>query len=230
MNLSLQETNSTHEFHSSPYKLRDIKLQSVDRWGSRIGFIKLTATVTNGEGESLPGSVFLRGPSVGMMVVLPKGSPEEKHVLLTVQARIAAGGLRFVELPAGMVDNGTFKGAAAKEIEEELELKIPEVELVNMSELALPESKQGKEDSLPRGMFPSAGGCDEFVPIFLHERRVPRKQLKEWTGKLTGVREEGERITLKLVKLQDLWLEGARDAKALGAWALWEGLTRNGKL
>lgn len=40
---------------------------------------------------------------------------------------------------------------------------------------------------------------------------------------------EGQ-ITLKLVKLEDLWREGARDAKALGAWALWEGLKRSGKL
>lgn len=161
---------------------------------------------------------------------LPEGSPEEKHVLLTVQARIAAGGLQFVELPAGMVDGGTFKGAAASEIEEELGLKIPQDELINMSELALPEAKKGQEDSLPRGMFPSAGGCDEFIPIFLHEKRVPRAQLKEWTGKLTGLRDEGEKITLKLVKLEDLWREGARDAKALGAWALWEGLKRSGRL
>ena len=160
---------------------------------------------------------------------LPVGSQDEKHVLLTVQARIAAGGLRFVELPAGMVDNGTFKGAAASEIEEELGLQIPEDELVNMSELALLETKEG-EDDWPRGMFPSAGGCDEFIPIFLHEKRVPRKQLKEWTGKLTGLRDEGEKITLKLIRIEDLWLEGARDAKALGAWALWEGLKRCGKL
>jgi len=234
-NLSLQSSNPHHEFHSSPYVLRSIKLQSVDRWGSRIGFIKFVATVTNAQGESLPGSIFLRGPSVGMMVLLqpddlPEGSRDEKHVLLTVQPRVAAGGLQFVELPAGMVDNGTFKGAAAKEIEEELGLTIPQDELVNMSELALPEKKEGKEESLPRGMFPSAGGCDEFIPIFLHEKRVPRGTLREWTGKLTGLRSEGEKITLKLVRLEDLWREGARDAKALGAWAMYEGLKRSGKL
>jgi len=40
--------------------------------------------------------------------------------LLTLQPRIAAGSLAFPELPAGMVDDGTFSGAAAKEIEEEL--------------------------------------------------------------------------------------------------------------
>lgn len=79
----------------------------------------------NSDGESLPGSVFLRGPSVGMMVVLqpndlPEGSMDEKHVLLTVQPRVPAGTLGLVELPAGMVDDGTFAGSAANEIKEEL--------------------------------------------------------------------------------------------------------------
>jgi ADP-sugar diphosphatase len=194
--------------------------------------MKIHATVTNADGDSLPGAIFLRGASVGMLVLLqpddlPPNSQEEKHVLLTVQPRIAAGGLQFVELPAGMVDDGTFKGSAAKEIEEELGLKIHEDDLVNLTELAIPEKE---EEICPRAMFPSAGGCDEFIPIFLHEKRIPRQQLAEWTGKLTGLREEGEKITLKLVKLEDLWLEGARDAKALAAWALYDGLKRSGKL
>ena len=197
--------------------------------------MKLTATVTNSGGESLPGAIFLRGASVGMMVILQpddlgEGSEEEKYVILTVQPRIAAGSLQFLELPAGMVDDGTFKGAAAKEIEEELGLEILEDELTNLTELTISQKREKLSENLPTGIFPSAGGCDEYIPIFLHEKRVPREQLKEWTGKLTGLREEGEKITLKLVKLEDLWREGARDAKALGAWALWEGLKRSGKL
>lgn len=76
-------------------------------------------------------------------------------------------------------------------------------------------------------MYPSAGGCDEFISIFMHERQVPRAQLSEWSGKLTGLKEEGERITLKLVRLEDLWKEGRRDAKCLAALALWEGLRRD---
>ncbi|CAG8959805.1 hypothetical protein HYFRA_00001713, partial [Hymenoscyphus fraxineus] len=232
-NLSLQ-SQSTHEFHSAPYALTHIQIQSLDRWGPRIGFIKLTATIKNLNDESLPGSIFLRGASVGMLVILqpddlPEGSQAEKYVLLTLQPRIAAGSLQFLELPAGMVDNGTFKGSAAKEIKEELGLDIPEDELVNMSELAISQKKDGEEE-MPRAMFPSAGGCDECIPLFLHERRVPREQLKEWTGKLTGLRDEGEKITLKLVKMGDLWWEGARDAKALGALALYEGLKRVGRL
>jgi ADP-sugar diphosphatase len=45
---------------------------------------------------------------------------EQKYVVLTVQPRIPAGSLMFQEIPAGMVDDGTFKGAAAQEMEEEL--------------------------------------------------------------------------------------------------------------
>ena len=217
--------------------MKSIKIQSIDKFtSSKIGFIKLKAEIKNEDDESLPGSVFLRGPSVGMMIVLqpddlPKDSKEEKHVILTVQPRIPAGTLRLVELPAGMVDDGTFSGSAAKEIKEELGLSIPESELTNLSELAVPASSAGEEgEKLPQAMFPSAGGSDEYVPIFLHEKRVRRETLKEWTGKLTGLREHGEKITLKLVKLDDLWKEGGRDSKALAAYAMYEGLKRGGRL
>jgi len=231
--LHQQTTNKRHEFHKAPYKLQQIIIQSIDRFGGgRLGFIKLTAIIKNKNGESLPASVFLRGPSVGMMVLLqpddlPKDSKEEKHVLLTVQPRVAAGALQMVELPAGMVDDGTFAGSAAKEIKEEIGLEIPESELINLTELAIP---QDKTEDLPQAIFPSPGGCDEYIPLFLHEKRVPRAQLKEWTGKLTGLRDEGEKITLKLVKLEDLWWEGGRDAKALCAWGLYSGLVKAGKL
>jgi ADP-sugar diphosphatase len=47
---------------------------------------------------------------------------------------------------------------------------------------------------------------------------------------LTGLRNEGEKITLKVVKLGDLWKEGARDAKTLSAWALYHGLKKEGKI
>jgi ADP-sugar diphosphatase len=227
-----------HEFHKDPYILRSLTVQSIDRFGPRrLGFIKLTGTISTSQNESLPSAVFMRGASVGMMVVLqpddlPTSSEEEKYVLLTVQPRVAAGGLQFVELPAGMVDNGTFAGSAAKEIQEEIGLEIPEDELINLSELTIPAKEEGlgRMEVLPRAMFPSAGGCDEYIPIFLHEKRVERSTLKEWEGRLTGLRDEGEKITLKLVRLEDLWTEGARDAKALGAWAMYEGLKRHGKL
>ena len=172
-----------------------------------------------------------------LVLLVPDDTPldtAEKYALLTVQPRIAAGSLGFIEIPAGMVDDaGQFAGAAAKEIKEELGLEISEAELTCLSELAdqraSTEQKGGREE-LDTAMFPSPGACDESIRIYLHERRVPRSELKDWTGRLTGLREDGEKITLKLVPVKDLWREGARDGKTLAALALWEGLQREGKL
>jgi ADP-sugar diphosphatase len=165
----------------------------------------------------------------------PENSEQDKHVILTVQPRIAAGALSFVELPAGMIDDsGTFSGAAAKEIEEETGLKIKEDELFNLTELAISDPPEEEDEAdgldaerLQKGVYPSPGACDEFIPIFLHQQRIPREQLREWQGKLTGLREHGEKITLQLCRLEDLWRIGARDGKTLAAWALYKGLTQH---
>lgn len=169
-----------------------------------------------------------------LVMLIPDDAPpdsDERYVVLTVQPRVPAGSLGFVELPAGMVDDaGTFKGSAAKEMEEELGITIGEDELTCLSDLAVPEGADTEEEGLPRAMFPSAGGCDEHITIYSYEERIPREQLKEWSGRLTGLRSHGEKITLKVVAMKDLWKEGARDAKALGALALWEGLRREKKV
>lgn len=207
--------------------------------------MKISAVVSNSIGQQLPAITFLRGPSVAMLVMLiPDDAPpdlDERYVLLTVQARVAAGSLAFVELPAGMVDDhGSFKGAAAQEIQEELQMAIHEDELVCLSKLAGEAAREGEvegeggvgegAENLADAMFPSAGGCDEHITIYSVEKRVPREQLREWSGRLTGLRDEGEKITLKVVPMKDLWKEGARDAKCLAAVALWEGLRRERKL
>lgn len=99
--------------------------------------------------------------------------------------------------------------------------------MINLTELAIP---QNTEEALPQAIFPSPGGSDEHISIFLHEKRVPREQLKDWTGKLTGLRDQGEKITLKLVKLENLWKEGARDGKTAAAYGLYIGLKGEGKI
>ena len=64
-----RQKNQAHTFNSAPYKLRSINIQAVDFFGGgRLGFVKLKAEVSNDNGETLPGSVFLRGGSVAMMV------------------------------------------------------------------------------------------------------------------------------------------------------------------
>ena len=235
--LSTQE-DKAHTFHSAPYQLRKIDIQAVDFFGGgRIGFLKLKAEVSNDNGEKLPGSAFLRGGSVGMLLILqpddvPDDSETEKQVILTLQPRIPAGSLAMAEIPAGMIDDaGTFAGGAAKEIAEETGLEVPANDLVNMTELAIPgNSSSESEERLQRAMYTSPGGSDEFIPLFLWQKRVPRDTLKDWQGKLTGLRDDGEKITLMLCPLELLFKVGARDAKTLGAWALYEGLKRQGKI
>lgn len=182
---------------------------------------------------------------------------DEKYVVLTIQPRIAAGSLAFTEIPAGMLDGDSFKGSAASEIEEEANLKVQESDLVNLSELALqdvpgsspgssasetsPAAEEGSTESETEGLgkrkestedalYPSPGACDEFIPILLCQKRLTRKHMDWLRGKATGLRDEGEKITLKLVPLSKAWRHAGRDAKALAALSLYENLNREGSI
>lgn len=167
---------------------------------------------------------------------------KERHVLLTVQPRIAAGSLAFTEIPAGMLDGNSFRGTAASELEEEARLKVTESNLINMSELALlhdatttaaavaNDLSETEAESTEAAVYPSPGACDEFIPLFLCQKRLTRRHMDWLKGKATGLRDEGENITLKLVPLERAWREGARDAKTLAALALYENLKREGTL
>lgn len=166
---------------------------------------------------------------------------DEKHVILTVQPRVAAGSLAFTEIPAGMLDGGSLKGAAANEIEEEAKLKVKECDLIDMSQLAVEDaavspwtntnsaSTSGSE-TVEKAIYPSVGACDEFIPIFLCQKRLSRRHVDWLKGKATGLRDEGENITLKLVPLSRAWREAGRDAKALAAITLYDNLKREGQI
>lgn len=153
-----------------------------------------------------------------------------------MQPRIPAGSLSFPELPAGMLDDGgTFAGGAAKEIYEETGLSISEDELFDLTALAHDSPQKTTGDDLPgeklhKAVYPSPGGSDEFVPLFMCQKRMRRNQIHEMQGRLTGLRNEGEKITLKIVPLEDLWKDGLRDGKALAALALYQGLKREGRI
>lgn len=257
------QSNPSHPFHHHPYQLKTIQVQSVDRFsGSRLGFVKFKAQVENDIGEHFPGSVFLRGGSVAMLLVLrAKDSTEDQdktsdtsnqqsshrksernsvqrgqeYVILTTQPRIPAGSLSFTEIPAGMLDDsGTFSGAAAKEIEEETGLTIDEDELVDLTrmtfELQNSKSNENVEEMLQAAVYPSPGGSDEFIPIFYCRKDMAIDDIEQLQGKLTGLRDHGEKITLRIVRMQDAWRIVFRDGKSLAALALLEGLRREEKV
>lgn len=253
--LSLQIAQPSHPFHSKPYTLRSIDIQSADFFsGGRVGFLKLRATITNDQDEHLPGAVFMRGGSVAMLIILSPSDSDadsdsagEEYAILTLQPRIAAGSLNFIELPAGMIDDsGTFAGAAAKEIHEETGLEIQSDELLDMTQLSIQsrgheqeqeqeqdQASQGTDEVEPhlqQAIYPSPGGSDEFIPIFLARKSMSRQQIDELKGKLKGLRDHGEKITLKIVPLNQVWKVAARDGKTLAALALYQGLKGEGMI
>lgn len=226
--LALQRSDPNHPFHDCPYSLKSVNIQSVDKFGPvRIGFLKLKAEITNENKEALDGIAFLRGGSVAMLMILrPSDKKDERWVVMTEQPRIPAGSLSFWEIPAGMIDDSNnFAGAAAKEIREEIGLEVPESELVNLTKLAL--EGEEVEEGLESAMYPSPGGSDEFIAIFLWEKTLDRQEIEDLRGKLGGVRTRGEKITVRILNYEKLWKVGARDSKTLAAWSLYEALKRS---
>lgn len=228
--LERQHVEPKHPFHEAPYSLRRVTIQSVDYFGRdketgllKLGFVKLSAEIRNKNGEYLPGIAFLRGGSVAMLMILrPSDSQTERWVIMTEQPRIPAGSLTFMEIPAGMIEGDTFAGAAAKEIFEETGLEVKADELKDLTKLALGEA----EESLQTAMYPSPGGSDEYIAIFLWEKVLDRQEIQDLKGKLTGLRRQGEKITVRILDYEELWKVGARDAKTLAAWSLYEALKR----
>jgi len=222
---------TTHTFADDPYYLRWIQIQAFDEFEikgtKRVLFIKLFAQVTTESGnEFLPGVVFLRGGSVAiLMIVRPTDAPLERYVIMTEQARIAAGSLSFMEIPAGMLDDErNIKSAALREIQEEVGILPKADELIDMTKLAV-QGHRVSED-IQSAMYPSPGGCDEFISIFLWEKELDRLDIENLKDRLMGDRAAMERITVRLLEYEKLVAVGARDGKTLAAWSLYEYLKK----
>lgn len=110
---------------------------------------------------------------------------------------------------------------AATELQEECDLSIDAEALIDLTELAY----GGKWP----GMFPSPGGSDEFLRLFLFQTKCEREKLEAMKEKVCGLVDHGEVITLTIIPFADLWKE-APDAKALSALALYNNLKAAGKL
>jgi ADP-sugar diphosphatase len=180
--------------------LTTIYIQSVDFWGPRVGFLKFKTDMAfkpQKEGDiSAPVSsiVFMRGGAVAMLMILECGS--QKFALTTVQPRVPAGRYDYCEIPAGMIDGDkNVVGVAAKEIKEETGIG------VSVNDLADLLVETGVDNQSVKGVFPSVGGCDEFLRFYLYIAKVTPAYLESLQGKCTGVLEEGEKITLKIVPL-----------------------------
>ncbi|KAM0934762.1 putative ADP-sugar diphosphatase [Dioscorea sansibarensis] len=201
--------------------LRQVLIQGVDMSGRGVGFLKFKADVLDKEtGMKIPGIVFARGQSVAVLIILESGGND--YVVLTEQVRVPVG--RFtLELPAGMLDDdgGDVVGAAVREVEEETGICLKIEAMVNLTSFLDP--KTGCK------IFPSPGGCDEELSLFLYRGCVEEEIINSLQGKEMGLRDHGELIKVHVVPYDKLWCMTA-DAKALAAVTLYEMAQKNGFL
>jgi len=202
-----------------------VHVQQIDMFGPKIGFVKFEVAARKWNEKMnqiafVPGIVFMRGGAVGILCILIEVETKEEYALITLQPRIPAGYSDFAEIPAGMLDgepnNQKFAGKAAKEMSEETLLEIKEHELYDLTALAY--------GNRFHGMYPSAGGCDEFLKLYLYRRYMSREAMELLRAANAGD-DASEIIKIKLVPLDDLWQE-APDAKALSALYLYERFLR----
>ncbi|KAG0355481.1 hypothetical protein BC939DRAFT_524682 [Gamsiella multidivaricata] len=217
---------STNKQAAIPVKVHKVEVNNVDYFGKKVGFanIAVDAELTE-SGAKPPGLVFMRGGAVAVLLVLrskqPSGAVSE-HVVLTKQARLAVPSFHFPEIPAGMIDDsGDFVGKCAEELKEECGITLEHDKLIDMTQLAY--------GSNWRGVYPSAGGCDEFLRLFFSRRDMEWNELQAIEGRLGGLRDHGENITVSLVDLKDAY-KVAPDAKLLSALALFHALKTEGKI
>lgn len=197
------------------FNVRSIEFQSVDlanhSRNPQVRFIKFKAEVVDAYGRPFAGVVFMRGGSVAILVILECEGDE--YTVLTLQPRFPTGNFAFPEIPAGTLENdGSFAGGAARELEEETGIKITEDKLVDLTLLAY--------GNRFKGAFPTAGGSDEFLRLFVFRQKVSMEYLKGLQGQCTGLAHENEQITLKVIRLADLPFE-VPDVKALSALMLY---------
>ncbi|KAJ3440111.1 nudix hydrolase 14 [Anaeramoeba flamelloides] len=203
------------------FELHSVHFQSVDYFGQRVGFVKFKASITF-NGKFVPGIVFARGGAVAILVKVICKETNEEYSVLTVQPRVPIPSSGFPEIPAGMLDDETekFSGVAAKEMEEETGIIVKTSDLIDLTKLVYGERFRGS-------VYPSPGGCDEFIKLYYYQTEMGQEKLEELNNKMTGLLEEREQITLKIVKFDELWKETS-DCKTLSALFLYEKLKKEG--
>jgi len=192
-----------------------VDYRGVDQCADNVMFIRMQVKTADKRFKQI---VELRGGTCVMLPIINCGC--RQFTILVVQNRLATGDSKMEELPAGMVDNGNFHGAAVKEIQEETGFTITKEDLIELTKY-LP----GKDE---REIYFSSGLLDEKAKFYSFEVDLSRDELEALQGKHTGAVEEDESITLHVIPLNDV-IKYSRDMKTFVALYLHDLREKNRK-
>jgi len=168
--------------------------------------------------------MFMRGPAVAILVILIQNEPSfTKYSVVTKQVRMPVGIDDFREIPAGVVDKNNDVTVQAKtELWEETGLSINPNELFDLTSLFenVRHPSDITSDLKYEGMYPSPGGSDEYIRLYLYQAKLDKDVIVQMPGVITGSGSK-EIITLEVVKLDELWRK-TPEAKVLSALYLYE--------
>ena len=123
----------------------------------RKGFVFANAEIYNKDKNGkwntspIPGVSLIRGGASAVLVIVENNN--KQYVVTTVQPRIPGAEPEYIEIPAGMTDDGdSFESTALKELKEELGPEMFDIKVDDLNPLTT--------------MHPSIGGCDEAIKIF----------------------------------------------------------------
>lgn len=184
------------------FRVQSVVFEKVYFFGPKVGFVLADAKAFDEQNRQIPGIALIRGDSVAVLplLVTPDG---EEYTVLTRQPRLPAGSSDFLEIPAGMLDEGVFVSKAIEEIEEEVG-----------ADLSL-----SAEDLVPVTTFHTSPGCtDERIATFYAVKEVSADFVTKLHGRETGNRDDKEAITVEVIPLHELPEKTAGDAKSLVAY------------
>ncbi|MBA0636015.1 hypothetical protein Godav_000050 [Gossypium davidsonii] len=135
-------------------------------------------------------------------------------------------GIVFARGPAVTVlilleSEGTTYAVLTEQVEEEIGIRLKLEDMVDLTAFLDP--------STGFKVFPSPGGCDEELGLFLYRGRVDKNIITQLEGKETGCVKHGELIKVRVVPYEKLW-HTTPDAKALMAIAIYEMAKKEGLL
>lgn len=204
----LREIGSERLFEKPPFRpwldsiapelqVASIHIETVDMFGSKVGFIKAQARVMRPDGSEVPGIVFLRGGSVAVLPIVITRSGK-RFTFLCEQIRLPAGGT-ILECPAGMLDaSSNFTGVAAREIQEETGLTFSSDQMIDLVDLVSDDYACVHSPLLGRSaLWVSPGASDETMRFFTAVvRDVDDSVIEHLLESTHGAANENEHISL----------------------------------